>query len=167
MIYEILFVVMLPLLLWLICYLSTGSDEKNLTGLRSYPGSVQKKVREDESVGKLAPKEKSIPVIVISNTVLFTLIFLPVGLFLKYKGILTSFCENMVYFLILGETINLFDFAVIDVLWWRNTERIRFSFLPDKADYQDISEHLYSFLRGIPMYAAVAALVSSSLLLFK
>lgn len=165
MVYEIFFVVFLLLLLWLICFLSTGSDKKNLTGLRSYPKSVQKRVRESEELSAIAPKEKSIPTILISNIVLFAIVFLPIGFFLKGKGVLTSFADSFVYFLILGETINLFDFAVIDLLWWRQTERIRFSFLPDKRLYQDISEHLYSFLRGIPMYAVVSLIVSSMLLL--
>ena len=47
---------------------------------------------------------------------------------------------------------------VIDLLWWRNTKRIRFSFLPDKEIYQDPSKHIGSFVRGIPLFAAIAAL---------
>ena len=62
------------------------------------------------------------------------------------------------YFLILGEGLGLFDLLVIDLLWWRNTKRIRFSFLPDKGIYQDPSKHIGSFVRGIPLFAAIAAL---------
>ena len=47
---------------------------------------------------------------------------------------------------------------MIDLLWWRNTKRIRFSFLPEKAPYQDPEKHIGSFLRGIPLFAAVAAI---------
>ena len=35
---------------------------------------------------------------------------------------------------------------------------IRFSFLPDKAIYQDPTKHIGSFVRGIPLFAAIAAL---------
>ncbi len=50
----------------------------------------------------------------------------------------------------------MFDLVVIDLLWWRNTKRIRFSFLPEKSHYQDPSKHIGSFLRGIPLFAIVA-----------
>ena len=60
--------------------------------------------------------------------------------------------------LILGEGLGLFDLLVIDMLWWRNTKRIRFSFLPDKEIYQDPSKHIGSFVRGIPLFAVIAAL---------
>lgn len=43
-----------------------------------------------------------------------------------------------------------------DLLWWRNTKRIRFSFLPEKSHYQDSGKHIGSFLRGIPLFAVVA-----------
>lgn len=33
-------------LYWGICFLCTGTDKKNLAGLRSYPGAVQSVVRE-------------------------------------------------------------------------------------------------------------------------
>lgn len=59
-------------------------------------------------------------------------------------------------FSVLG--LGLFDLVVIDLLWWRNTKRIRFSFLPEKARYQDPGKHIGSFLRGTPLFAAVAAL---------
>ena len=35
------FAIGLCLLLWLICYLSTGNDLKNMFGYRSYPKEVQ------------------------------------------------------------------------------------------------------------------------------
>lgn len=62
------------------------------------------------------------------------------------------------FFFALGEGLGLFDLVVIDLLWWRNTKRIRFSFLPEKAPYQDPDKHIGSFLRGIPMFAVIALL---------
>lgn len=60
------------------------------------------------------------------------------------------------FFQALGEGLGLFDLVIIDMLWWRNTKRIRFSFLLEKAPYQDPGKHIGSFLRGIPLFAAVA-----------
>lgn len=48
-------------LFWGRCYLETGADKKNMSGFRSYPDEVQDKVREDEELEKMAPKEMSIP----------------------------------------------------------------------------------------------------------
>lgn len=44
-------------------------------------------------------------------------------------------------------------------LLWKIT-LIRFSFLPNGEDYQDPGKHIASFLRGIPMFAAVAAIAA-------
>lgn len=49
---------------------------------------------------------------------------------------------------------------MIDLLWWRNTKRIRFSFLPKKEAYQNPEKHVGSFLRGIPLLATIAALTA-------
>ena len=142
-------------LYWGICFLCTGTDKKNLAGLRSYPGAVQSVVRE-RLAG--APKEKSISSILVGNLILFTVVFSALGLVFKsvlnFDGYLAAFW----YFLILGEGLGLFDLFVIDLLWWRNTKRIRFSFLPNKEIYQDPSKHIGSFVRGIPLFAAIAAL---------
>ena len=144
------------LLYWGICFICTGTDKKNLAGLRSYPDEVQAAVRAclvDE-----APKDKSIPSILLGNLLLFTAVFSILGIALK--GLLTfdGYFSAFWYFLLLGEGLGLFDLVVIDLLWWRSTERIRFSFLPDKAAYQDPSKHIGSFVRGIPLFAVIAAL---------
>ena len=144
------------LLYWGICFLCTGTDKKNLAGLRSYPDAVQSIVREQ--TGDDAPKDKSIPAILLSNLVLFSVVFCVIGFafrsILAFDGFLSAFW----YFLILGEGLGLFDLLVIDLLWWRNTRRIRFSFLQEKAIYQDPSKHIGSFVRGIPLFAVIAAL---------
>ena len=43
-------------LYWFCCFLSTGTDRKNLAGLRSYPDAVQKAVQEHPVRGKAAPQ---------------------------------------------------------------------------------------------------------------
>lgn len=142
-------------LYWGICFLGTGTDKKNLKGLRSYPDKVQLIVRERLSG---APKEKSIFSILLSNLLFFTLLFSVIGLVFTSILVFDGFLSAFWYFLILGEGLGLFDLLVIDLLWWRNTKRIRFSFLPDKELYQDPGKHIGSFIRGIPLFVAVAAL---------
>ena len=44
-------------LYWGVCFLGTGTDKKNLMGLRSYPEEVQNRVRSDHQLGKAVPKE--------------------------------------------------------------------------------------------------------------
>ncbi len=144
------------LLYWFICFLCTGTDEKNLAGLRSYPDEVQRAVREHSVLGKRAPREKSLSSILIGNLILFTVVFSVLGLSLKSVLGLNDFITAFWFFLALGEGLGVFDLLVIDLLWWRNTKRIRFSFLPEKKHYQNPDKHVGSFVRGIPLFAAVA-----------
>lgn len=145
-------------LYWGICYLCTGTDEKNLMGLRSYPKDVQKIVKEKMNN---VPKAKSIPNILISNILLFTIVFSIMGLLFKNIYNFNNYLSAFIYFLLLGEGLGLFDLLIIDLLWWRNTKRIRFSFLTDKQYYQDPKMHIDSFIRGIPLFIVVAALSAS------
>ncbi len=146
------------LLYWFCCFLGTGTDRKNLAGLRSYPDAVQTAVREHPGLGEAAPKKKSIPSILLGNLLLFTLVSSVLGLTLRGILGLHDFGAAFWFFLAFGEGLGVFDFVVIDLIWWRNTKRIRFSFLPEKAPYQDHGKHIGSFLRGIPLFAVVAVL---------
>ncbi len=157
---KIGFIVGLCFLFWVICYLNTGNDQKNMIGFRSYPSEVQELVRKDPVLGKLAPKEINMVKVLISNFILFTVIFLIVGLIIKFTVGFNGFMDAFIYFLVLGETLNLFDLVVIDLLWWRNTERIRFSCVRNKKLYQNPSVHIESFSRAIVMYLMIALLVA-------
>lgn len=99
---RVLVAIVFYLVYWLCCFLGMGTDKKNLLGLRSYPDAVQRAVRAH-------------PVL---------------GLALKNVLGLYDFGTAFWFFLALGE--GLFDLVIIDLLWWRNTKRIRFSFLPWK-----------------------------------
>ena len=147
-------------LYWGICFLGTGTDRKNLIGLRSYPDEVQKRVRSDPQLGKDVPEAKSAAVILLSNLLLFTVVFSVLGLALKNVLNLQDYLSAFLYFLAFGEGLGLIDLLVIDLLWWRNTKRIRFSFLPEKKYYRNPEKHIGSFLRGIPLFAAIAALTA-------
>ena len=49
---KIIVVVVFYFLHWGVCFLGTGTDKKNLMGLRSYPDAVQDRVRSDPQLGK-------------------------------------------------------------------------------------------------------------------
>lgn len=91
---------------------------------------------------------------------LFTIVFFILGLTMKNMLGLNDFWTAFWFFLGLAEGLGLFDLVIIDLLWWRNTKRIRFSFLPEKGLYQNPDKHIGSFLHGIPLFAAVAVLTA-------
>jgi len=131
--------------------LSTGTDEKNLTGLRSYPLEIQKMIRDNEKF-KNKVKQTNMIKVFIMNLIMFVIVLFIFGIFIKSN----DFKTNFVNILILGEVLNLFDLVVIDFIWWRNTKRIRFKDIPEKEIYQNPKQHIDSFLRGIIMYLLVA-----------
>ena len=91
---------------------------------------------------------------------MFTVVLSILGLIFKGSLGLDSYGAAFWYFLIFGEGLGLFDLLVIDLLWRCNTKRIRFSFLSEKEAYQNPEKHVGSFLRGIPLFAAIAALTA-------
>lgn len=144
-----------------LCFLGTGTDEKNLRNYMSYPDDVQKRIKEiEEYQGKY--KETGSFVVWIANFLLFTILFLLLGIVIRQ----TSFMHNFISLLILGETLNDFDLIVIDLLWWRNTKRIRLSKIPQKELYQNPKKHIEAFLRALVMYFFVAVLDGYLLTLF-
>ena len=163
---KIIVAVVFYLLYWGVCFLGTGSDKKNLIGLRSYPEEVQRRVRNEPQLSGAVPKEKSMAAVLLSNLVLFTVVFSVLGLALKKALGLDGYLQTFLYFLAFGEGLGAFDLVVIDLLWWRNTKRIRFSFLPEKELYRDPKKHIGSFVRGIPLFAAAAALAAAVITAF-
>lgn len=157
---KIIVGIILYILFFMMCYLATGTDRKNINGFRSYPDEVQRRVYEDAVLGSLAPKKLSIPITILSNLLMFTVIFSIMGIVLKDALQLTDFWSVFIYFFILGEGLNLFDLVVIDLLWWRNSDRIRFSCVPEKEVYQNPKKHIDSFLRGILIFTVVAVLTA-------
>ncbi len=143
-------------LYWGICFLATGTDSRNLAGLRSYPEKTQEKVRQHILAQKTG--KKPLWKILLSNLILFSAVFSVIALIFRKQLALNGFGEAYIYFLLLGEGLGLFDLVVIDLLWWRNTRRIRFSFLPEKEWYSNPEKHIGSFLRGIPLFAVTALL---------
>lgn len=143
-------------LFFLMCYLGTGTPEKNMKSFYSYPDKIQEKIYANEKLAVMIPKKTSYLASFVSNYVLFTVIFLVVGLILQIDGL----WNNILYFLVVGIGLNLFDWLIIDMLWWRNTKRIRFEELSVGAkEYKNPKKHILAFFRGIPVFICVALTV--------
>ncbi|WP_237563056.1 ABC transporter permease [Arcanobacterium urinimassiliense] len=107
-------------------------------------------------------KEKSKVAVWMANFFLFFLLFLALGVFIRQE----AFLPNFLALFLLGQALNTFDLLVIDLLWWRNTTRIRFSKIPQKCLYQDPQKHFAAFLRAFIMYFLIALIDGYLLTLF-
>ncbi len=143
--------IIICIVMWLICFLLTGTDEKNLIGLRSYPVEIQKIIKNNEKY-KNKVKKINMTKVFITNLIMFVIVLFIFGIFIKSDVFKTNFTN----ILVLGEVLNLFDLVVIDLIWWRNTKRIRFKDIPEKEMYQNPKQHIDSFFRGMIMYLLVA-----------
>ena len=153
--------IVLCLLFFALCILDTGTDEKNLKSYSSYTDEVKNKIKEiKEYQGKYREKNKKD--VWIENFILFIILFLILGISLKEK----NFIHNFISVLILGQALNIFDLIVIDLLWWRNSKRIRFSKIPQKELYQNPKKHIEAFLRAVVLYFVVAVVDGYILTLF-
>lgn len=150
----ILELIILCVLFFAICYLNTGSDEKNIKSYASYPDEVQKMVKKKTD---LQTKIKTISPVVsfVSNILIFGVVLFIFGVFVKVDG----FTANFMHLLILGPCLNAFDFLVIDMLWWRNSKRVRFKGTEDRRNlYSNPKKHFISFLKGIVVFLIVAVI---------
>lgn len=74
---------------------------------------------------------------------------------------------NLLRLTVMGQGLNLFDYLVIDLLWWRNTKRIRFTGTENQPElYRDPQKHTVSFVKGILMFFLVALADGGLLALF-
>lgn len=145
-----------------ICCLNTGSDDKNIKSYASYPDEVQEMVRKNPA---LQSKIKTVSPFVsfILNIVVFGIVLFIFGLFVKEDG----FKANFVNLLTLGQCLNAFDFLVIDMLWWRNSKRVRFADTKDRKElYSNPKKHFVSFLKGIAAFLMIAVIDGAILTAF-
>lgn len=151
----------LCIVFFVMCYLGTGTDDKNLKSYSSYPDEVQSRVKHTaEYQGKY--KEGSLLTAFLSNFILFLVVLFVLGIPIREA----SFWHNFICLSIMGQGLNLFDLLVIDLLWWRSSKRIRLFRIPDKELYRDPKKHVQSFARALVMYLLVALLDGYLLTLF-
>ncbi|MEQ0487585.1 ABC transporter permease [Anaerococcus murdochii] len=156
-----IFLFILCLIFFGLCFLGTGTDEKNLKNYMSYPDEVQAKIKRiGDYQGKFKEASKASTFIV--NFIIFSILFLILGLKIRQE----SFVQNFIALLILGQGLNVFDLVFIDLLWWRNTKRIRLSKIPEKELYQNPKKHIEAFERAFFMYFLIALLDGYILTLF-
>ena len=154
--------IVLCALFFLMCYLGTGSDEKNIKSYASYPDEIQEIVRTDPKL-KGSIRNASPAVVFLSNVLLFGLLFFLLGLPIRSENALLNFSKLS----ILGQGLNLFDFLVIDLLWWRNSPRVRFTGTEDMAAvYRNPNKHAAAFIRGFLAFLIVAVADGFLLTLF-
>lgn len=95
----------------------------------------------------------------LSNFLLILVVLFIFGLFIREK----SLRHNFLALSVMGQGLNFFDPFVMELLWWWNTKRIRFTKIPEKEFYQNPRKHLKAFCRALALYA-LAALVDGFLL---
>lgn len=145
--------VILCIVFFLLCYIGTGTDEKNLKSYSSYPDEVQTQINNiSEYRGKFNKNNKFI--MFIFNMLLFSVILFLLGLFIKEN----NFFNNFLHLSIIGQGVNIFDLFVIDLLWWRNTKRVRLNKIPEKKLYQNPKKHIKAFVRAFVMFLLIAVI---------
>ena len=149
------------LIMFLICRVNVGNDVKNLKSFRAYPDNIQEKLKNDPKFNDKIKTPNDIAIF-ISNLFVFLVLVFIFGIFLRTS----DFVYNFVALLILGEVANLFDFLIIDALWWRNSKLIRFSTIPDKSEYKSLKNHAISFVKGAIMFFLVALIDGAILITF-
>lgn len=150
---KILVLILLYGFFFLMCYLGTGTLKKNMKSFYSYPDEIQNRVRSNDLLVAMIPKPKTMMQSFVSNLILFSVVFVLVGLLFPQEGFVGCF----VYFLIMGQGLNLFDLLVIDLVWWRNTERTKIEGLEaDRELYRNPGKHVDAFYRGMLMFLCAA-----------
>lgn len=160
MLLTFIITLILCLVFWGCCFLSTGGDDKNIKAYATYPQAVQEYVRKNT---KLVERNEKSNILVspnpvktfLSNSILFLIVLFVLAWFVKTD----DFTTNLIRVSIMGQGLNLFDYLVIDLLWWRRTKRIRFAGTEDMDElYQNSKKHTISFIKGIFMFFIVAVL---------
>ena len=153
--------IILCLVFWLICYLGTGSDEKNIKSIASYPDAIQNLVKKDPVLGPKVKINKALTVF-ISNLITFTIVLTICGYLVRTDSWIRNFC----YVFGMGMILNLFDYFIIDLMWWRHSSRIRFTSIQASPEmYLDPAKHKASFIRACPMFFLAALIASLFLML--
>ncbi|SDQ43600.1 ABC transporter permease [Streptococcus equinus] len=143
----------LCLFFFILCFLGTGTDDKNLKSFSSYPDEVQTLIRNNEDYrAKVKTTNKCVAFLL--NFLIFLVILFILGIAIRKP----NFLHNFICLSIIGQGLNLFDLLVIDLIWWRRTKRIRFTKMPEKNLYQNPRKHIESFLRAFVMYLLIAAI---------
>ena len=66
--------------------------------------------------------------------------------------------SHIIFFVlsIIGQGLNIFDLFIVDLLWWRNTKRVRLRKIPEKEIVSKSEKHIEAFIRAFIMYLLIA-----------
>lgn len=168
MLTVIILTIILCFVFWGCCYISTGDDEKNIKAYATYPEEVQAYLRNNPKLRKQVEKANLLvspnPVkTFLANTIVFLVVLFLFGIVIRTNSLFTNFLRLSV----MGQGLNLFDYVVIDLLWWRNTKRIRFTGTENNPErYRNPRKHTISFVKGIIMFLIIALVDGILLTLF-
>lgn len=157
MLMTLILTIILCFVFWGCCYIGTGG-EKNIKAYATYPDEIQCYIKNNPKMREQIEKTNLLispnPVkTFLANTVTFLVVLFLLGIAIRTD----SFSENVLRLSIMGQGLNLFDFVVIDLLWWRNTKRIRFTGTENNPElYRNPRKHAISFVKGIIMFLMVA-----------
>ena len=98
----------------------------------------------------------------MSNFLLFLCLLFALGLLIREK----NYWHNFLALTVIGQGLNFFDLLIMDLLWWRNTKRIRFTKIQEKKLYQNPTKHIEAFSRALIMYLLIALIDGYLLTLF-
>lgn len=139
--------------LFILCFLGTGTDDKNLKSFSSYPDEVQTLIRNNKDYrAKVKTTNKCVAFLL--NFLIFLVILFIFGIAIRKP----NFLHNFICLSIIGQGLNLFDLLVIDLIWWRRTKRIRFTKIPEKDLFKNPRKHIESFTRAFVMYLLIAVI---------
>lgn len=86
-------IVMLCAVFFMLCFLGTGTDEKNLRNYLSYPDTVQKRIKEIKACqGKY--KETGSLATWIENFLIFSLLFFILGIAIRQINFMHNFMSE-------------------------------------------------------------------------
>ncbi len=136
----------------LMVYLMTRNPVRMLY---NYPPKIQERVRLLEEYRDQIPKQKKKAAVKAGAAVLFVIIL---SLLLRYVNGYTSFWKAFGYGVLLWTAVNLWDLAVLDILWFCHDPHFVLRGTEDMvSDYHDYRFHFRGFLIGEALALAVCA----------
>lgn len=100
---------------------------------------------------------KIITIIIITCLLFFLTCYLGTGSDQKNIKSYALYPNSIQKMISSNEQLNVFDFIIIDMLWWRNSKRVRFSGTENMIEeYKDSKKHFISFVKGIFLFLIVA-----------
>ena len=124
--------------------------------LYDYPPAIQERVKSLDAYRDRIPSQKNKIAAKLTASVLFVIL---VSLILRFVNGYTAFWQALGCGFLLWTVVNLYDFVVLDVIWFCHDPRFVIKGMEDMVrDYRDYWFHFRGFLTG----EAIGLLVCSA-----